>query len=114
MKAKTYFHLAPHNWNCAQAIHKSQQAHTGLSDEEIELHFRPMGGGRAPEGVCGALYAIQTLVDEDRQQALSEEFRHRTGGTTCRELKGRCGRSCLELVGIAEEILEQELTNSKQ
>lgn len=45
MKAKDYFHLAPQNWNCAQAIQKSVQPITGLNDEDIELQYRPMGGG---------------------------------------------------------------------
>lgn len=109
MKAKEYFHLAPHNWNCAQAIHKSVQPWTGLSDEEIELAYRPMGGGRAPEGMCGAIYAVRTILGEDTEEAkrLTDAFVERTGGLTCRELKGKNGRPCSWLVEQAEELLTQ-------
>lgn len=105
--AKDYFHLAPYNWNCAQAIHKSFQKQTQLSDEEIERLFRPMGGGRAPQGMCGAIYAVRNLVGEDSPLAeqLTEAFVLRTGGLTCRELKGREHRPCSWLVNEAEEIL---------
>lgn len=107
MKAKDYFHLAPANWNCAQALQKSRQTKTGLSDEEIELQYRPMGGGRAPYGMCGALYALRQLVGDDSPVAdeLTARFEVRTGGLTCRELKGKHGRPCSWLVEQAEEIL---------
>lgn len=109
MQAKDYFHLAPHNWNCAQAIHKRYQELTGMSDEEIELSFRPMGGGRAPEGMCGAIYAVRTLVGEEIPLAeeLTASFVERTGGLTCRELKGRCGQPCSWLVEQAEQVLDE-------
>lgn len=110
MKAEEYFHLAPHNWNCAQALHKAWQAHTGLSDAEIELRYRPMGGGRAPEGMCGAIYAVRTLVGEDSPLAeeLTRSFAERMGGLTCRELKGKYGRPCSALVATAAELLQAQ------
>lgn len=114
MRAKEYFHLAPHNWNCTQAIHKSQQEYTQLSDEDIELYYRPMGGGKAPQGMCGALYAIHTLAGDDKTlvERLTSLFAERAGGISCRELKGKCGLSCLELVDIAEEVFLHERSNS--
>lgn len=109
MTAQDYFHLAPHNWNCAQAIQKSFQDLTMLSDEEIELQFRPLGGGRAPSGMCGAIYSVRKLVGEDSVLAeeLTQTFIERTGGLTCRELKGREGRPCAWLVNEAEQILRE-------
>lgn len=107
MKAKDYFHLAPQNWNCAQAIQKSVQPITGLNDEDIELQYRPMGGGRAPAGMCGAIYSVRRLVGEDSSLAdeLTARFVERTEGLTCHELKGKYGRPCSWLVEQAEEIL---------
>lgn len=109
MRAEEYFHLAPYNWNCAQSIHKAYQATTGLTDELIELQYRGKGGGRAEGGVCGAIYAVQTLVDLGSQEAerLTDVFAQRAGGLTCRDLKGQCGRSCKELVALAQEVLEE-------
>lgn len=112
MKAKELFHLPPYNWNCAQAIHKAFATYTGLSDEEIELSYRPMGGGRAPEGMCGAIYAVRTIVGEGSETArqLTETFAERMGGLSCRELKGKHGRPCSLLVEEAETLLAQHLT----
>lgn len=110
-KAAGYFHQTPHNWNCAQSIHKAAQGRTGLSDEQIELSYRPKGGGRAEGGLCGAIYAVRSIIGEGSQAAedATEEFRQTTSGLTCAELKGRCGRSCQELVAVAEQILQRHI-----
>lgn len=115
-RATGYFHLKPYNWNCAQSIHKAVQAHTGLSDEQIELSYRSKGGGRAEGGLCGAIYAVRNIIGEGSQAAerATEEFRQITSGTTCSELKGRCGRSCLELVAVAEQILDKHIPLSEE
>lgn len=82
-----------------------------MTDQEIELAYRPMGGGRAPEGMCGAIYAVRTLVGEDTPLAdeLTEAFVAETGGLTCRELKGLHGRPCSWLVDQAEMLLRKRL-----
>lgn len=115
-KAAGYFHLMPHNWNCAQSIHKSAQAHTGLGDEEIELSYRPKGGGRAEGGMCGAIYAVRSIIGEGSEAAerATEEFRQITSALTCAELKGKCGRSCQELVAVAEQILDKHIHGSQE
>lgn len=100
----------PYNWNCAQSIHKAVQEYTGISDQEIELRYRSKGGGRAEGGLCGAIYAVRDLLGEDTAEASRavERFAFRAGGLTCAQLKGKCGRSCQELVALAEEILLTE------
>lgn len=105
----------PYNWNCAQSIHKVAQQYTGVSDEEIELYYRSKGGGRAEGGLCGAIYAVRDLLGGDTQEAdrAIERFASRAGGLTCAQLKGKCGRSCQELVALAEEILTTEDNEEK-
>lgn len=107
--ASAYFHDEEHNWNCAQSILKAHQALADLTDEELELHYRSKGGGRAEGGLCGAIYAAMQLTPEALQPRLLERFAARTGGLTCRELKGRCGRSCRELVEVADTELQEVL-----
>lgn len=105
-RAGEYFHLAPYNWNCAQSLHKSQQALTGLTDEEIEAQYRSKGGGRAEGGLCGAIYAMRSLASSDEEaDRLTEAFGSTVGGLTCAQLRDRCGRSCRELVELAESLL---------
>lgn len=55
--AISFFHSAPNNYNCAQAIIKRFQDNsiTYISDEKIEQDFRSKGGGRAEGGICGAI-----------------------------------------------------------
>lgn len=108
-RAKDYFHLMPNNWNCAQAIHKAEQDHTGFTDEYIEEHYRSKGGGRAEGGLCGAIYAVRSIVGDNTDSAhkATEQFGIRAGGLTCAQLRDKCGRSCAELVDLAQDVLNE-------
>lgn len=113
--AAAYFHNKTHNWNCAQSILKAYQYVSGLEDEELELSYRSKGGGRAEGGLCGAIYAASLLVEkEGTRTELLARFESRTGGLTCAQLKGKCGRSCQELVAVADEELGVLLGESKR
>lgn len=64
------------------------------------------GGGRAPEGTCGALYgAIQ--VEPALEAQLREAFNAANGATTCRRLKGEGKVPCELCVRTACELLEK-------
>lgn len=113
-RAAEFFHLAPANWNCAQSIHKALQPLTGFSDQEIEALYRTYGGGRAPGGLCGAIYAVRTLLkSEEQAERATQTFSAEAGGLTCAQLRGRCGRSCQELVSLAEDILLESLAQDE-
>lgn len=108
-RAVDYFHAAPNNWNCAQAIVKSHQLASQMSDEEIELVYRPKGGGRAEGGLCGAVYSAKEILGADSPEAvaLEEEFRQQLGAITCRQLKAEMRIPCTETVTLADELLEK-------
>lgn len=109
-KSLEFFHNESNHWNCAQAIQKSFQDITKLSDETIELEYRPKGGGRAENGICGALYAAKQIInDSAKAQEIEEEFCKRLGGVTCKELKQNLKVPCIQSVAIAEEILTDKL-----
>ena len=55
--------------NCAQAVAVTFQVLSGLTPEDIENH-RHSGGGRAPGGLCGALYAALELLPDAGQREL--------------------------------------------
>lgn len=60
--AASYFHEAPYNFNCAQAV---MAVYKGV-DDPIIPEMKACGGGRAEgnkpgEGVCGAAYAAKLL-----------------------------------------------------
>ena len=101
------FHLPPHNFNCAQSVLHGYQAVTGNHALAV-ADFKAFGGGRAPDGLCGALYAA-TRIAPQAADTLKVEFARRTGSTTCKELKGRLRQSCSACVTTATELLEETL-----
>ncbi len=114
-RAVEYFHAAPNNWNCAQAIEKHFQSLTLLSDEEIENSFRCKGGGRAEGGICGALYAAKRILSEQGKstEEFVEEFRTKMGGITCQVLKTELAIPCPQTVNTADELLKIYLASPR-
>lgn len=110
-KALEFFHDQANNWNCAQCILKAYQSRIRLNDEEIERDYRCKGGGKAPEGLCGALYASRVLLGEDTKEAaeLTEAFRKELGAVTCLGLKKEMHVPCARSVSTAETLLEKAL-----
>ena len=101
--ASDFFHREE-NLNCAQAVLKYFNA----PPEKI-AEYKAFGGGRAPEGLCGALHAARLLVDdEEKFRNLLEEFAARSGGAiTCRALKNEAGFPCPACVNLAAELVEK-------
>ncbi len=109
--ALEFFHAQPNNWNCAQCILKTYQLRSQLSDEDIERDYRSKGGGKAPEGLCGALYASRVLLGEDSKEAaeLTEDFRKELGAVTCLGLKRDLHVPCTRTVSTADALLNKQL-----
>lgn len=108
-KSLAFFHAKPANWNCAQAIQKGYQHITRLSDEEIELQYRPKGGGRAEEGLCGALYAVEAILKEKGLPSIRADFEAEAGAVTCHALKQELHFPCPDCVALADRLLAQRL-----
>ncbi len=95
-------------FNCAQAVLKTFQERFNLS-EGIIKEASSAGGGRAKDGMCGALYAVK-LITEDLDPSFFEKikrnFKEETGSTFCREIRRLNKLSCRECVALAAENLE--------
>lgn len=104
--AASYFHAAPYNYNCAQAILKAYQGDTGLADAYIE-NARAWGGGRAEGGTCGALHAANDIATRMGKSVLTEKFRAKVGHVCCHEIKQNGKVPCQECVRIADELLSE-------
>lgn len=104
-QAADYFH-GKEGYNCVQAVLKAFQPESGMSDSVINS-AKVAGGGRAPDGVCGALYAAQILLGEDPScSKVSRAFEAKYGSLHCSDLKkDECG--CRKLVQKSAD-----LTNS--
>jgi hypothetical protein len=99
-KASDFFHKED-KLNCAQAVLKFCESHESISPEIIS-EFQACGGGRAPEGVCGALHAIKFIFDDpEKHLEFEKEFIAVAGSTTCREIRRGGKLSCAACVDLA-------------
>jgi len=105
--ATAVFHRPPENFNCAQAVLDAFQSVTGRSVAPV-ADYKAHGGGRAPAGMCGALYAACQCAPE-AAEALRGAFVAKTGSPFCKEIKGAQRIRCAECVGTAAELLQQHL-----
>jgi hypothetical protein len=108
IKSEKFFHVKPENLNCAQSVLKGFQNELNIEQSKID-DFRAFGGGRAPEGVCGALFAAEILLLERGKSSVKAEFAKQAGDITCYEIKKNAKTSCIQCVKIADEFLANKL-----
>jgi hypothetical protein len=93
--------------NCAQSVLRAFQQHRSISEEEI-VQARHHGGGRAENGVCGALHAALKLTgDPSLRDHLRSTFVARAGAETCREIRSAARLPCVDCVRLAASLLAE-------
>lgn len=89
-------------YSCAQTIWAA------YGDDENRLdEMKPNSGGRAPDNMCGALYAALQVLPEERRQAAKENFEKLAGSTKCLEIKTKFKTPCQDCVKFAATLLEK-------
>ena len=102
-KAVNYFN-GKERYNCAQAIMK---VYCSQCDDSDIYSFKKAGYGRAPGGMCGAVYAAGLLVeDTNKRVELEEKFSKAAGSILCREIRKSRTVSCRKCVALAEDMLK--------
>ena len=71
--------------NCAQSVVAAFRDTHGLTEEDVGM-FSAHGGGRAPEGLCGAVYAASYLTG-DKEEEVRQSFVDQAGAITCHEIR---------------------------
>lgn len=99
-KALELFTASPRLHNCAQAVV------AGCGREDLNDEMKNFGGGRAPEGLCGAVFGAMACVGEDKKAQVKEEFEALLGSGKCRELKAN-GVPCTKCVETAANLAEK-------
>ncbi|MBR5894435.1 MAG: hypothetical protein IKZ13_02690 [Akkermansia sp.] len=101
-KALSTFREPPYMYNCAQTICAA------FNRDDLLEPMKACGGGRAPEGMCGALYgAIQ--VAPERAEELKAAFIEKNGAWKCCDLKGGAQRvACQQCVAVAAQLVSSE------
>lgn len=107
--AVSFFHATPNNYNCAQSIIKNYQDKIRISDEDIELKYRSKGGGRAEDGLCGAVYSAYQILDKDKGDRIKAKVETALGGYTCRKLKAELKVPCTKIVELVDVLIKSEI-----
>lgn len=95
--------------NCSQAVLKTFQQRYALSEAVIE-EFKQHGSGRAPDGLCGALYAAVSLAGEhfpEKQKDLEAVFCAAAGSKLCKEIRAQRTLSCQGCIEQAVALIER-------
>ncbi len=105
-KASEYFH-GEEGYNCAQAILKAFQTEHSITQEKINS-YSVYGGGRAEEGLCGALYAAKTLLNDQKKAGqLKQAFTEKAGSCKCLEIMELKMLPCPDCVDLAAQIVDE-------
>ena len=100
-KAEELFAAPGHPYNCAQSVA------AGAGHEELVPELASCGGGRAPEGLCGALHAALRLAPAYAHSEIKRQFEAGAGALTCRAIKGTAHTPCAKCVALAADLLAQ-------
>ena len=104
------FRQPPERLNCAQSVLHAW--HEVIGDRGIKVaDLKPHGAGRAPEGLCGAIYAA-CLLAPDRAEELKSAFAAGVGSLYCKEIRAAKAHSCAECVAEAAEMLAGARSNA--
>lgn len=112
-KSINFFRTPPCNYTCAQAILKGFQKECSVSEEDIDA-FIEFRGGRAPEGVCGAVYAANHLLKEKGLGTINEDFAKEAGSDKCFEIKTVHRFPCPDCIILADRLIEEKLGKSNK
>jgi len=104
VKATEYFHKKPDYFNCAQSILKSWQKELNIPEKDID-DFSSFGGGRAPSGLCGAIYAADYVLSLLDKPSVQDEFIKKLNHLNCSALR----KSCVKCVEVADELVSDSI-----
>jgi hypothetical protein len=95
-------------YNCAQAVLKAFAPAVGVDESCLE-GFAQFGGGRAPEGQCGALFAAKAILcDPAAKQEVEAAFVGIAESTKCRDILSGRRVSCAQCVqSVADAVFLQ-------
>jgi hypothetical protein len=98
------FRQPPDRLNCAQSVLHAWREVVG--DTAITIpELKTFGAGRAPEGLCGAIYAA-CLLAPHRAEELKAAFTARVSSLHCKEIRTAKNHSCADCVAEAAELLD--------
>ena len=80
-----------------------------ISENQIST-FADYGGGKAEDGICGALYAVKQLAgNAELIQKIVQQFKEEVGTVYCDEILELGRLSCTGCICTAAEIFQRIL-----
>jgi hypothetical protein len=99
-QAVAFYTQKPKQYNCAQAVAKA------FDRNDLVETLKSCGGGKAPEGLCGALYTAMLLAGEERDDVVKEKFLEEIGHLECKVIRKNGQVTCTDCVRRSAEIVE--------
>ena len=100
-QAVAFYTQKPKQYNCAQAVAKA------FERDDLVESLKSCGSGKAPDGLCGALYAVMVLASEERSETIKEQFFKGIGHLECRAIRKEGQATCLDCIRRAAKSLER-------
>jgi hypothetical protein len=100
-KAVSLFSAVPKEYNCAQSVARA------FGRDDLVAPLKASGGGRAEDGLCGALHAALLLLPESEGKTAKEQFHNKAGDTLCRTIRRERKTPCVECVRIAATLVAE-------
>ena len=95
--------------NCARAVSDACSANYPLDSAEL-ARLNSCGGGRAPRGVCGALYTAELIASKYHAESagsIGARFETLSGSVFCHQIRSTGRIPCAQCVGNAGSIIDQ-------
>jgi len=99
--AANFYMQVPKEYNCAQTVAKA------FGRDDLLETLKSCGGGRAPNGLCGALHSALLLVPEGEQETVKQRFFEEVGEIHCKPIRKAGQTKCVDCVRTAAGLLEQ-------
>lgn len=96
--------------NCAQAVAAAFKERCEITEALIES-LGAFGSGKAPGGLCGALYAVQVLFEKSSPHIFDKcrkTLVDAAGSAQCKDIRKSRKLSCLGCVEAMAEIIARE------
>lgn len=96
--------------NCAQAVLSAFKKEMSVDESLIDL-AKNHGGGRAPEGACGAYWSAKALIEKhccpEKAEEFEKYFREKASSLTCRDIRAKRQLSCLGCVEASAKFISE-------
>ncbi|MCX5782573.1 MAG: C-GCAxxG-C-C family protein [Elusimicrobia bacterium] len=93
--------------NCAMAVAEAFHEKYPLDSKHLE-QLKSCGGGRAPAGICGSIFAAKVIMDQylpGKSGQVLSEFASIAGSVKCGEIRRSKKLSCVRCVELSAEHL---------